>query len=155
MLHCKTEAIGVYMRWMNLLMMKFRMLFGRAKAGEQLDAEMRFHLENQIAENRAAGMSESEARCASLRAFGNPALLRDQTRASWSWNWLESWWRDLHYSVRTLRRTPGFTTIAISVMALGIGANVALFTVVRSVLLKPLPFDEPDKLLMLYEKPGP
>jgi putative ABC transport system permease protein len=130
------------------------MLFGRRRAGERLDSELRFHLENQIAENRAAGMSEEEARRSALRAFGNPALLRDQARATWSWNWLESLWRDLRYSVRTLRRTPGFTSIAVIVMALGIGANVALFTVVRSVLLKPLPFEDPDRLLAIYERPN-
>lgn len=143
------------MRWIDQLAMKFRMLFGRHEAGAQLDAELRFHLENQIAENRDAGMEESEARQAALRDFGNPALLRDQARASWSWNRLESIWRDLRLSVRTLRRTPGFTCIAVIVMALGIGANVALFTVVRSVLLKPLPFADPDRLLMLYESPQP
>jgi len=141
------------MRLLNLLVMKTRMLFGRRKAVAQLDAEMRFHLENQIAENRAAGMGEDEARNSALRAFGNPALLREQARATWSWNWLESMGRDLRYSVRTLRRTPGFTSIAVVVMALGIGANVALFTVVRSVLLKPLPFADPGRLLALYERP--
>ena len=139
------------MRWLNLLALKFRMLFNRRGAGEQLDAELRFHVENQIAENRAAGMSDVEARNAALRSFGNPALLRDQSRASWAWNWLESVWRDFYYSVRTLRRAPGFTAVAIIVMALGISANVALFTVVRSVLLKPLPFEDSDRLLMLYE----
>jgi len=142
------------MRWLDRLGMKFRMLFVRRKADAQLDAELRFHLENQIAENRAAGMSEDEARHTALRAFGNPALLREQARATWSWNGLESLWRDLRYSVRTLCRTPGFTSIAIVVMALGIGANVALFTVVRSVLLKPLPFADPDRLLAIYERPN-
>jgi predicted permease len=142
------------MRWTDRLAMKVRMLFGRQKADEQLDAELRFHLENQIAENRAAGMSEDEARYTALRAFGNPVLLRERARATWSWNWLESHWRDLRYSIRTLRRTPGFTSIAVIVMALGIGANVALFTVVRSVLLKPLPFGDPDRLLAIYERPN-
>ena len=141
------------MRWWNLLAIKFRMLFGRREAGERLDAELRFHLDNQIAENRSAGMSDVEARRAALRSFGNPALLRDQSRASWAWNWLESVWRDFCYSSRTLRRTSGFTAVAVTVMALGIGANVALFTVVRSVLLKPLPFEDPDRLLVLYENP--
>ena len=69
----------------------------------------------------------------------------------WSWNWFESLARDLRYSLRTLGRTPRFTVVAILVMALGIGANVALFTVVRGVLLKPLPFQDPDGLVMLYE----
>jgi predicted permease len=99
----------------------------------------------------ASGMSEEEARQAAMRTFGNPALLRDQTLAVWNWAGAESLWRDLRYGVRTLRRTPGFASIAILVMALGIGANVALFTVVRGVLLKPLPFADPDRLIMLYE----
>jgi putative ABC transport system permease protein len=128
------------------------MLFGRGKASARLDDELRFHLDQQVAENIAAGMSAEEARYAALRSFGNPALLREQVRATWSWNWLESFWRDLRYGVRTLARSPGFAAIAILVMALGIGANVALFTVVRSVLLKPLPFKDPDSLVMLYER---
>jgi predicted permease len=139
------------MRWMEKLAMRVRMLFGRSRAGVRLDDELRFHLERQIAENVAAGMSAEEARRASLRSFGNPALLRDQARATWNWSSLESLWRDLRFGARSLRRSPSFAAIAILVMALGIGANVALFTVVRSVLLKPLPFKDPDHLQMLYE----
>jgi len=139
------------MRWLNQTTTKIRMLFGRGRAAAQLDDELRFHLDRQIGENLAAGMSAAEARYAALRSFGNPALLRDQTRATWSWAWLESFLRDLRYGVRTLRRTPGFTAIAVALMALGIGSNVALFTVVRGVLLKPLPFPDSDRLLMLYE----
>jgi putative ABC transport system permease protein len=131
--------------------MRIEMLFARGKAGARLDEELRFHLEQQIAENMAAGMSREEARCAPLRAFGNPALLREQARATWSWNGLELLLRDVRFAVRTLARTPGFAAMAILVMALGIGANVALFTVVRSVLLKPLPFNDPNRLVMLYE----
>jgi putative ABC transport system permease protein len=100
---------------------------------------------------REGGVSEEEARHAALRAFGNPTLIREQTLAVWSWNWLESLVRDLRFSLRTLWRSPGFTVIAVVVMALGIGANVTLFTVVRGVLLKPLPFQDPDRLMMLYE----
>ncbi len=131
--------------------MKLRTLFMRRKAGAQLDAELRFHLDRQIEENRAAGMSADQARYAALRAFGNPALLRDQARAAWSWNGLESLLRDLRIGMRTLGRAPGFTFIAIGIMALGIGSNVALFTVVRGVLLKPLPFKDPDRLVRIYE----
>ncbi|HEV2486588.1 MAG TPA: ABC transporter permease [Terracidiphilus sp.] len=140
------------MRWLSQLQMRVRMLFSRDNAASSLDDELRFHLDHQIAENIAAGMNPEEAHFAALRTFGNPALLREQTRATWSWNSLESFLRDIRYGVRTLRRTPGFTAIAVIVMALGIGANVALFTVVRSVLLKPLPFADPDRLVMLYER---
>jgi putative ABC transport system permease protein len=140
------------MRWLEQLRMRIQMLFHRGNAGAHLDDELRFHIEQQIAENVAAGMSADEARYAALRSFGNPALLREQARATWSWNWLESLLRDVRYGSRTLMRTPGFAAIAIVVMALGIGANVALFTVVRSVLLNPLPFHDPDRLVALYEQ---
>jgi putative ABC transport system permease protein len=121
------------------------------KRDADLERELRSDLELEEEEQREGGISGEEARYAALRAFGNPALIREQTRAVWSWNWLESLARDLRFSLRTLRRTPGFTVIAILVMGLGIGANVALFTVVRGVLLKPLPFQDPDRLVMLYE----
>ncbi|HEY1986803.1 MAG TPA: ABC transporter permease [Terracidiphilus sp.] len=140
------------MRWFDLLAMKVRMVSGRKQAETGLDDELRFHLERQIAENLAAGMSAEQARFAALRSFGNPALLRDEAHASWNWSGLEQVVREVRYGIRTLRHTPGFTLIAIVVMALGIGANVALFTVVRNVLLKPLPFPQPDRLMMLYER---
>ena len=121
------------------------------KRDADLERELRSDLDLEEEEQREGGISREEARYAALRAFGNPALIREQTRAIWSWNWLESLARDLRLSLRTLGRTPGFAVIAILVMALGIGANVALFTVVRGVLLKPLPFQDPDRLVMLSE----
>src|SRR5580658_10551666 len=121
------------------------------KRDADLERELRSDLELEEEEQLEAGISKEEARYAALRAFGNPTLIREQTLAIWSWNWLESLGRDLRFSLRTLRRTPGFTVIAISVMALGIGANVALFTVLRGVILKPLPFTDPARLVMLYE----
>jgi len=121
------------------------------KRDADLERELRSGLELEEEEQREAGIAAEEARYAALRAFGNPTLIREQTRATWSWNWLASLACDLRFSLRTLGRTPGFTLIAILVMALGIGANVALFTVVRGVLLKPLPFHDPDRLMMLYE----
>ena len=139
------------MRWPEQLRMRLQMLLGRERAGTRLNDELAFHLDRQIAENVAAGMTPEEARYCALRTFGNPALLREQTRTTWSWNGLESLLRDFGFAFRALRRTPGFTAIAFVVMAHGIGANVALFTVVRNVILKPLPFENPDRLLMLYE----
>jgi putative ABC transport system permease protein len=121
------------------------------KRNTDLDRELRSDLELEEEEQRENGASPDEARYAALRAFGNPTLIREQTHATWPWFWLESLARDLRLGLRALRRTPGFTVIAILVMALGIGANVALFTVVRGVLLKPLPFQDPDHLVMLYE----
>lgn len=139
------------MRWVDQLRMRFAMLLNRSQADARLNDELSFHLDEQIAENRAAGMSAEEARLAALRAFGNPAALRDETRAAWSWNGVESLLRELRIALRTLWRTPGFALTAILIIALGIGANVALFTVVRSVLLKPLPYQDPDRLVSVYQ----
>lgn len=139
------------MRWMQRTRMALMALFQRQRAGERLNAELQFHLDQQIAENLAAGMSPGEARAAALRAFGNPALLREQARETWSWMWLEKSWRDMRYGARRLWRSPGFSVMAVMVMALGIGASTALFTVVQNVLLKPLPFRDPSHLVMVYE----
>jgi predicted permease len=139
------------MRWLAQFRMRVRMLLGRGREGARLEDELRFHLERQVAENVAAGMSAEEARYAAMRAFGNAALLRDETRATWSWGWLESVLRDIRFGVRRLARAPGFATTAILIIALGIGANVALFTIVRSVLLSPLPYRDPEQLVSLFE----
>ena len=139
------------MRWLEKIRMRLEMLLHRRREVRRLDAELSFHLEQQIAENMAAGMSREEARYAARRAFGNQTLLREQARETWSWNRVELVLQNMRIGVRTLARTPGFALISVLVIAIGIGANVALFTVVRSVLLKPLPFKEPARLLRLYE----
>ncbi len=139
------------MRWLEKMQMQLRMLLRREREVQRLDAELSFHLEQQIAENISGGMSPEEARYAARRAFGNPTLLGEQARKAWSWNNVEMVLQNIRISMRTLARTPGFACISILVIAIGIGANVALFTVVRSVLLKPLPFKEPARLLRLYE----
>jgi predicted permease len=131
--------------------MRIKMLFARSRAARQLSNELQFHLDQEIAANLAAGMSPSQARSAALRSFGNPGLVREQARATWSWASLEALTRDLRYGVRTLLRSPGFAVVSVLVMALGIGATTSLFTMVSSVLLRPLPFRDPANLVMLYE----
>lgn len=121
------------------------------KRNAEVDRELQADLELEAEEQRERGVSEQEARYAALRAFGNPALIREQTSAVWSWTGIENLFRDLRISTRTLLRSPGFSIIAIVVMALCIGAATSLFTVVRSVLLRPLPFRDPDQLVMVYE----
>lgn len=139
------------MRWFARLRMRMQMLLRRNIAGRRLDEELQFHLDRQMAENVAAGMSAAEARSVALRSFGNPALLREQSRATWSWNSLESLARDLRYAARALARAPGFSLIVILVMSLGIGATVAMFTIVHSVLMKPLPFPKQGQLVRIYD----
>jgi predicted permease len=140
------------MRWPERFRMAMLMLFHRKSETARLNQELQFHLEQQIAENIEQGMNPQEARFAALRLFGNPAVLREEAQSFWSWNWLESVWRDVRYGLRTLLRSPSFSVTAILVMALGIGASMSLFIIVRSVLLKPLPFRDPDKLVMVYER---
>ena len=139
------------MRWLYKLQMQLKTL-RRNHAGQALDSELRFHLEQQIAENRADGMSTAEARRAALLSFGNPGQIHEETRSTWSWSRAELFLHDLRLGLRSLSRAPGFTAITLGVIALGIGANVAMFTVVRSVLLKPLPFRDPDRIAEVYEK---
>jgi predicted permease len=139
------------LRLLSRIRMAILSLFQRGRASTSLNDELQFHLERQIAENLAAGMPPDQARTGALRTFGNPALLRDQARATWTWNWLESFLHDLKYGARTLLRSPGFTSIAILVIALGIGANVALFTLVHRVLLDPLPYLDPGQLVSVYQ----
>jgi len=139
------------MRWFEQFRMAMSMLFRRKQESAQLSDELQFHLEQQIAENLARGMTPIEARNAALRSFGNPTLVRDEARSTWSWGWLEKFMRDLRYGTRTLLRSPGFTLVSILVMALGIGATTSLFTIVRAVLLKPLPFVDSANLVMVYE----
>lgn len=139
------------MRWVERIRMAWLTLLHRESETAHLNDELNFHLDQQIAENVAAGMTPEQARAAALRAFGNPTLVREQARSHWSWNSIEKLVRDVRYGARTLGRAPGFAVMAILVMALGIGATTSLFTIVRSVLLKPLPFRDPDKLVMVYE----
>ena len=121
------------------------------KRDAELTRELQSDLELEEEEQRERGLSPEEARYAARRAFGNPALIREQTRAVWTWKWLEQLVRDLKYGTRTLFRSPGFSIVSVLVMALGIGATTSLFTIVRAVLLRPLPFRDPGKLVMLYE----
>ena len=123
----------------------------RSKRDLDLERELRSDLELEEEEHRGNGLSSEDARYAAMRAFGNPTLIREQTRAVWSWNRVELLLRDFKISVRTLSRSPGFSLTAVLVMALCIGTATSLFTVARSVLLRPLPFDDHGKLVMLYE----
>ena len=121
------------------------------KRDADLERELQSDLQLEEEEQREHGIAPEEARDAALRAFGNPSVISEQTREVWSWDRLETVLRDLKISIRTLARQPGFSAVAMLVIAVGMGATISLFTVVWSVLLKPLPFDRPEQLVRLYE----
>ncbi len=107
------------------LIMQIRMLFGRKRSARQLQDELHFHLDQQISENMASGMTPEDARQAAIRAFGDPQLVREQARATWNWYNFVKIGRDLKYGVRTLLRSPGFAIVSVLVMALGRGDHIA------------------------------
>jgi predicted permease len=121
------------------------------KRDGDLERELQSDLQLEEEEQREHGIAPEEARYAALRAFGNPSVISEQTREVWSWERLEALLRDLRILIRTLARQPGFSVVAMLVIAVGMGATISLFTVVWSVLLKPLPFDHPEQLVRLYE----
>lgn len=121
------------------------------KRDQDIDRELQSDLDLEEEEQREQGVAPEESRHAAMRAFGNPSVISEQTREVWSWDRLETLLRDLRISIRTLARQPGFSAVAMLVIAVGMGATISLFTVVWSVLLKPLPFDHPEQLVRLYE----
>ena len=140
------------MVWFQRLWFKFRTLFLRQRIAQRLDDEIQFHLEQQIAENIAAGVSGDEAGYAARRVFGNVTSVKEEVRVMWGWTLWETIFRELRYAARTLRKSPGFAATAFLTLALGIGASTAVFTVVDSVLLKPLAFHESGRLVACWER---
>jgi predicted permease len=134
---------------MNLFR-KFSSLFGKKKLETEMAEEMRHHVELQTELNVKAGMKPDEARYAALRQFGNVAVIQEQAREVRGWVWLEQWLRDLRFSVRSLWRAKGFSLAVLTTLALCIGPNTAILSVLYAMVLKPLPFAEPDRLVRIY-----
>ena len=134
---------------MNLFR-KIRTLFRKAKLEAEMAEEMRHHVELQTELNRKTGMDPDEARYAALRQFGNVASIQEQARAQRGWVWLEHWVRDFRFSVRSLRRSSGFCATIIVTLALCIAANTSILTALYGLILKPLPFRGPERLVEIY-----
>ena len=138
------------MRVWNWLGAQFARLGNRQDTERDLSRELQSHLELEAEEQQASGLAPGEARYAAQRAFGSTTLIAEEVRAIGSLGWLERFWRDAKYGALSLRKNPGFAVVAVLTLALGIGANTAIFSAIDALMLRPLPFPNSDQLVRIY-----
>ena len=125
------------------------------KRHADLERELRFDLELEEEERRERGLSSDEAHYAAKRAFGNPTLIKEQTHEVWGLAPFEQLWQDLRYALRQMRRSPGYFAVCLITLCLGIGANAAVFSVIQAVILRPLPYHDPSRLMHVTDPQDP
>jgi putative ABC transport system permease protein len=140
------------MIFLRVLLSKLSGLFRKARLEQDLDDDVRAHLEMLTEENLRKGMEPEEARYAAMRQFGNVTQMKEECRDAWGVRVINELAQDVRYGLRQLRRNPGFTAVAVVTLALGIGANTAIFSVVDAALLRPLPYQDSDRLVMVWNQ---
>jgi predicted permease len=139
-------------RWRDVVRMRLRSLARRGRVDDELERELRFHVEQEAEEYRARGMSPEAARCAALRRIGGVAQVQEECREMRRVQYVENFMQDLRYALRSLGKSPGFTAIIVLTLALSIGANSAIFSVIEGVLLRPLPYREPERIVRVFTR---
>jgi putative ABC transport system permease protein len=142
------------MRWIQKISHRIKSVFRKGTVEQELDQELRFHVDRQIAEHVAGGMTVEEARRAATREFGGVELVKEECRDERKVNRLENLGADLRYGLRTLRRSPGFAVLSVLTLALGIGANTAVFSMVNALLLHPYKFHDLNGIVRVWEYRG-
>ena len=140
------------MRWITDVLYRLKAIIAPGRMQRDLDDEVTFHLEMETKKNRERGMSEEEARRQALRSFGGVLRQKERARESWGVSFVQNLKGDARYALRQLGRNPTFAAVVVLTLALGIGATTAIFSVVNGVLLRPLPYESPDRLVAVWSQ---